>query len=210
MEILESLTYIKQLIETYRFDAAINEMRDLMDSQTTSLEELEELIHAESINDLIYNKIDSDAYGWMSVGRLLGSIEDEDAMWFQFERGRLKNLTEEAINDLFNRVVDTLKNNLEWEFSEEINNVVELLNELLEYYREKALDDEADTLAAFISDLEDTSIEGFMLLFNKFQKLIIPVQLDESITLSPELNACLTTATESMDALKDYLEYFED
>ena len=209
MEILTNLNYIGKLIDAYRLDTAINEMRDLLDSQHTSLEQLDELVHAESINDLILNRVEEGPYGWMSVGTLYDKLEDYDAMWFQLERGRLKNLTEEDVYDFFNETVDALKQNLEWEFDEERDNVADLLRELLNYYDEQDLEDEMHDLDEFISNLSDVSFEGFMPLYNQFQELVAPVQVDESITLSPELNACLTTATESMESLKDYLEYLE-
>ena len=146
----------------------------------------------------------------MESSQLLGEIEDAEATWFQLEDGRLKNLTEDIdVYNLFNQLVDALKGYLEIEFDEGTYDVAGLLREPLEYYNEQGLDAEMEILDEFIEDLNDVSFKGSLPIFNQFQELVVPVQTDPSITLSPKLKTCLTKATELMESLKDCLNYLE-
>ena len=164
MEILKELVRIEGLIDREWTDQAIDAMRDLANNQGISCASLDNLVRAESINDLIRNLIKDDEYGYISVARLFEEVEDRYASWFAEGYGYLSNIDADTARQVyFNDLVGDLKDVLTDELSEIQTALLEQLDIIQDVLAQKVEDLESDE--AFGKDLDEESLEDLQEAF---------------------------------------------
>ena len=67
MKILTRLNHLKQLLETSPLDTVLDEMYHLVNSEQVLFMEFDRFVRSESVNTLLYDRLEGNAYGWMSV-----------------------------------------------------------------------------------------------------------------------------------------------